>query len=39
MVDANEWAWIEARATGGVDNLLLGGTSLPLMLGPGMHHL
>jgi hypothetical protein len=38
MVDADEWAWIEERATGGFDHLLLG-TSLPLMLGPGMHHL
>jgi PhoD-like phosphatase len=38
MVDAGEWAWIEGRATGGFDHLLLG-TSLPLMLGPGMHHL
>ncbi|MDP8901488.1 MAG: alkaline phosphatase family protein [Actinomycetota bacterium] len=38
MVDADEWGWIEERATGGFDHLLLG-TSLPLMLGPGMHHL
>ena len=38
MVDADEWSWIEERATGGFDHLLLG-TSLPLMLGPGMHHL
>jgi hypothetical protein len=38
IVDADEWAWIEERATGGFDHLLLG-TSLPLMLGPGMHHL
>ena len=38
MVDADEWAWIEDIATGGFDHLLLG-TSLPLMLGPGMHHL
>ena len=38
MVDAEEWSWIEERATGGFDHLLLG-TSLPLMLGPGMHHL
>ena len=38
MVDADEWAWIEERATGGLDHLLLG-TSLSLMLGPGMHHL
>jgi PhoD-like phosphatase len=38
MVDADEWAWIEDKATGGFDHLLLG-TSLPLLLGPGMHHL
>ena len=38
MVDAEEWAWISDRATGGFDHLLIG-TSLPLLLGPGMHHL
>ncbi len=38
MVDAEEWSWIEEKATGGFDHLLLC-TSLPLMLGPGMHHL
>ena len=38
MVDAGEWAWIEDMATGGFDHLLLG-TSLPLLLGHGMHHL
>ncbi|HKH11548.1 MAG TPA: alkaline phosphatase D family protein [Rubrobacter sp.] len=38
MVDADEWSWIEERATGGFDHLLLG-TSLPVMLGPGMHNL
>jgi hypothetical protein len=38
MVDADEWTWIEDRATGGFDHLLLG-TSLPLLLGPAMHHL
>jgi hypothetical protein len=38
MVDADEWSWIEQRATGGFDHLLLC-TPLPLMLGPGMHHL
>jgi hypothetical protein len=38
MVDAEEWAWISERATGGFDHLLMG-TSLPLFLGPGMHHL
>ncbi|HEX6710886.1 MAG TPA: alkaline phosphatase D family protein [Rubrobacter sp.] len=38
MVDAGEWAWIEDKATGGFDHLILG-TSLPLLLGPAMHHL
>ena len=38
MVDAEEWAWIEDKTTGGFDHLLLG-TSLPVLLGPGMHHL
>jgi hypothetical protein len=38
MVDAEEWAWISERATGGFDHLLIG-TSLPLLLGPAMHHL
>jgi len=40
MVDTDGWVWIEERATGGVDHHhLFLGTSLPLMLGPGMHHL
>jgi hypothetical protein len=38
MIDADERRWIEDKATGGFDHLLLG-TSLPLLLGPGMHHL
>ena len=38
MVDADEWAWIEDKAIGGFDHLLIG-TSLPLFLGPGMHYL
>ena len=38
MVDADEWRWIKEHATGGFDHLLLG-TSLPVLLGPGMHHL
>jgi hypothetical protein len=38
MVDTDEWAWIEDRATGGFNHLLLG-TSLPLLLGPTTHHL
>jgi hypothetical protein len=38
MVDAEEWDWIREHVTGGFDHLLLG-TSLPVLLGPGMHHL
>jgi PhoD-like phosphatase len=38
MVDDEEWAWIEDKATGHFDHLLLG-TSLPVLLGPGMQHL
>jgi PhoD-like phosphatase len=38
MVGAEEWAWIEEQASGDFDHLLLG-TSLPVLLGPGMHHL
>ena len=38
MVDADEWAWVTEHATGGVDHLLLA-TSLPFLLGPGMHWL
>jgi hypothetical protein len=38
MVDADEWRWIEEHATGGFDHLLLG-TSVPVLLGPGMHYL
>src|SRR5918997_2551767 len=38
MVDDEEWAWIEDRANGDFDHILLG-TSLPVLLGPGMHHL
>jgi hypothetical protein len=38
MLDAEEWAWIEEKATGGFDHLLLG-TSLPFILGPGLHYV
>ncbi len=38
MVDAEEWRWIEDKASGYFDHLLLG-TSLPVLLGPGMHYL
>jgi len=38
MLDEEEWAWIEEMATGDFDHLLFG-TSLPFLLGPGLHHL
>ncbi|HEX2740056.1 MAG TPA: alkaline phosphatase D family protein [Rubrobacter sp.] len=38
MLDAEEWDWIVEKATGDFDHLLFG-TSLPFILGPGMHHL
>src|SRR3712207_4372769 len=38
LVDADEWRWGEEHAPGSFDHLLLG-TSLPVLLGPGMHHL
>jgi len=38
MIDAQEWAWIADHAHGDFDHLLLG-TSLPVLLGPGMHYL
>jgi hypothetical protein len=38
MLDDEEWAWIIEKATGDFDHLLFG-TSLPLLLGPGLHHL
>ncbi|HEX4991871.1 MAG TPA: alkaline phosphatase family protein, partial [Rubrobacteraceae bacterium] len=38
MLDDEEWAWIEEKATGDFDHLLLG-TSLPFLLSPGLHHL
>jgi hypothetical protein len=37
-IDTDEWAWIEERARGEFDHLLLG-TSLPFILGPGMYYL
>ena len=36
MIDAEEWAWIEDHTSGDFDHLLFG-TSLPVLLGPGMH--
>ena len=38
MLDAEEWAWIEDKATGDFDHLLLG-TSLPVFLMTGLHYL
>jgi hypothetical protein len=38
MIDAGEWEWITEHASGGVEHLVLG-TSLPLLLGPALHHL
>jgi PhoD-like phosphatase len=37
MLDDNEWDWIYEHATGGFDHLLIG-TSLPWLLGRGMHY-
>jgi hypothetical protein len=36
MLDSAEWDWVNEHATGGFDHLLIG-TSLPWLLGPGMH--
>ena len=36
MLDSDEWDWVYEHATGGFDHLLIG-TSLPWLLGPGMH--
>ena len=38
MLHDDEWAWIEEKASGDFDHLVLG-TSLPFLLGPGLHHL
>jgi hypothetical protein len=38
MVDEEEFAWIEEQVSGEHEHLLVG-TSLPLMLAPGMHYL
>jgi hypothetical protein len=37
MVDPDEWRWIEEHARGDVEHLVIG-TSLPLLLGPALHH-
>lgn len=38
MVDDFEWEWVEEHATGGFDHLLIG-TSIPLIMAPGIHHM
>ena len=38
MLDPGEFAWLEDHARGEFDHLLLG-TSLPLLLAPGLHYL
>ncbi|MGH8274513.1 MAG: alkaline phosphatase D family protein [Gammaproteobacteria bacterium] len=38
MVSGEEWEWIRTHAQGDFDHLLLG-TSLPALLGPGIHYL
>ena len=38
MLDRGEWEWFEAHARGRFDHLLIG-TSLPLLLAPGLHYL
>jgi PhoD-like phosphatase len=38
MLDDEEWAWVEEKATGDFDHLLFG-SSLPFLLAPGLHHL
>jgi len=38
MLDDDEWEWLHEHATGGVDHLLVA-TSLPWLLGRGMHFL
>jgi hypothetical protein len=37
MLDSDEWDWFYEHAKGGFDHLLIG-TSLPWLLGPGMHY-
>jgi hypothetical protein len=38
MLSDVEWEWVEDRCSGDFDHLLIG-TSLPVMLAAGMHHL
>ena len=37
ILDPKEWAWLEDKATGSFDHLLIG-ASLPVLLPPGLHH-
>jgi hypothetical protein len=37
MLDPEEWDWLEEHLTGGFDHVLVA-TSLPWLLGPGMHY-
>src|SRR5215211_7099410 len=37
MLDEDEWRWVEEHVTGDFDHLLVA-TSLPWLLGPGMHY-
>ena len=37
LLDPKEWAWLEDKITGSFDHLLVG-TSLPVLLAPGLHH-
>jgi hypothetical protein len=37
MLDDGEWAWLVEHSTGEFDHLLIG-TSLPVLMGPGMHY-
>ncbi len=38
MLDDREWAWLVDHITGEFDHLLIG-TSVPVLVGPGMHYL
>jgi PhoD-like phosphatase len=38
IFDDEEWRWIEDRAAGDVDHLLIATTD-PFLLGPGLHHI
>jgi hypothetical protein len=38
IFDDDEWAWIVEHASGDFDHLVIG-SSLPFLLGPGMHYL